>query len=162
MRGVESYELRREPELVGDPLVKQRADLDGTRIPCLEQIHQPIESPPGVDDVLDEKDVLVLQRHLRTVDEPNGAARYGRVAVARRHEEIHLYGSVNLPHQITNKYKASLQQTEDEQLSIGIGIRDFLAQLAHTTRDLVMVVDDPADFSSKQSGISGRRIHSGT
>ena len=107
-------------QLSGNVLVEQRANLNGSRFPCLEQVHQPAQRSTRIDDVFDQQNVLSLELGLRIVQQADVAAGLGRVAVARRHQEIDLQRPTDLAHQVTEKYKAPLQEPEHEQLAVGI------------------------------------------
>jgi hypothetical protein len=53
VRRVEPHESRLVPELVGDVLVKEGADLERERLPLVQEVHQPVEGASRVDDVFD-------------------------------------------------------------------------------------------------------------
>jgi hypothetical protein len=56
--------------------------------------------------------VLTLELGLRIVEQAYVAAGNGRVAVTRRDEEIDLQWPFDFADQITEKYKAALQEAE--------------------------------------------------
>ena len=85
-----------------------------------KQVHQAAQRAAGVDDVLDEQDVLSLELGLRIVHQSYVAARHHRVAVARRDEEIDLQRPMDLAHEVAQEDEASLQQPEHEQVAVGI------------------------------------------
>ena len=93
-----------------------------------KKIHQPVQRPAGIDDVLDEQDVLALELGFRIIHQPDVPARHRRVAVARGDEEIDLQRPPDLAHEVAQKDKASLQQPEHQQLAVRIARRDLLAR----------------------------------
>src|SRR5690606_20698271 len=117
VRGVEADEPHVVSQVAGDALVKQSADLERPRAPLTEQRHQPLERPPRVDDVLNQNDVSPVQTALRIVNEVHRSARDSRVPIAGSHEEVDLQRPPDGANQITEKDKASLQQTEDEKVA---------------------------------------------
>jgi hypothetical protein len=134
--------------------VEERAYLDGSRIPCLKQVHQPAQRAPRVDDVFNQQDVLALELGLGIVQKANMPTRDRRIPVAACHEEVDLKWTIDLPHQVTEKYKAPLQKPEYEELAIRIRRRDILSQLADARRDLLFRVHDSANGPAEQSRIS--------
>src|SRR3990170_5254670 len=112
MGRIETHELRFVLQSLGDPLVQQRADLQRPRLPLREYGHQSIERPARIHDVLDKKDVLSLQPGLRIINEPYGPTRHHRISIARGHQKVDLQRTLNLPYQITQEDKASLEQPQ--------------------------------------------------
>src|SRR6185312_2683056 len=119
------------------------------------QIHQPAQRSTGIDNVFHQQDVAALELSLRIVQQPDVAARLRRVAVARRDEKIHLQRSYDLAHEIAQKYKTALEQTEHEQLAIGVRARDLGPQLAHPIGNLLLAVNDTPNRATEQARISG-------
>lgn len=153
---IETDEAGGVSELRGDVLVKECADVQRTRFPCLQQVHQPAQSPTGVDDVFDEQNVLSLELGFRIVQEADVAAGLRRVAVARGDQKIDLQWPLDFPDQITQKYKAPLQEAEDEKLAAREPLGDLTAKLCHSRRDPFLRVDDSANGTPEQAWI--RRV----
>ncbi len=58
VRGIKSNELRLVLELRGNMFVQQGANVERARRSLAEQRHETVKGSAGVDNVLDEKDVL--------------------------------------------------------------------------------------------------------
>ena len=71
---------------------------------------------------------------LRIVHQSNVPARHHRVAVARRDQEIYLQRTADLAYEVAQKDEASLQQAEDEQVAVRIGLRDLDCQAHERAR----------------------------
>src|SRR5205085_8599485 len=81
------------------------------------------------------------QLRLRVVHQSHVAARDRPFAVTRCNEEVDLQRPLDPSHQITQKDEAALQESKDEQITIGIGIGDLTAQLVHTLGDRLFIED---------------------
>jgi len=58
-----------------------------------------------------------------------------------------------MPHEITEKNEASLQQPEDEQIAVPVRIGDFLSELRNTFGDHLLVVSHALYGAAGQSRI---------
>src|SRR6185503_10064833 len=136
---IETNELCFQLQLFSHMFVQQRANLETLRTPPLQQRDQLVQRLARVDDVLDEQDVLPLQLRLRIIHQPDVAARYGALAVARGDNEVDLQGAVDLSNEIAEKNEAALQQAQHQQFTVRIGGGDLLAQLIHPLGDRLLV-----------------------
>src|SRR6266511_688844 len=146
-RSVEPDERRLELEMLGQMLMQQRTDLQTPRRALAQQRHQPVEGLPRIDDILDQEDVLTPQLRLRIVQQPDVAARDRIRAVARRDQEVHLERALNAAHEITQENEASLEETEHQQVTVGVRRGDLLAELADPARNRLLVEDDPLELT---------------
>ena len=72
IRRIKTNELRLELQSFGDPFVEERAYLQRPGFTLLQYSHETIQSAPGINNVLNQKDVLPLQLGLRIIYEING------------------------------------------------------------------------------------------
>src|SRR5207247_2311187 len=68
-------------------------------------------------------------------------------AIARRHQEVHLERPLDAAHEIAQENEASLEETEHQQLTVGVRRGDLLAELADPPRDRLLVEDDPLELT---------------
>jgi len=80
-------------------------------------------------------------------------------AVTRGDEEIYLDGAGNVSNQVTQKYKTSFEQSQDEQVAVGIVRADLGAELAHARGDRSGFVGDALDRATVESWISDSCRH---
>lgn len=155
MWSIESDESRLMLESTGNSLVQQRAYLERAGLPLPQYVHQTIERPPGIHNVFDQKDVLSFQLSFRIVHQIHRPARHHSVSVTGRDQEVHLQRPRYLSDEITQEDEASLQQTQHQQLAIGIRGTDLSSELADTTSDGSLVEGYTLDRPSRKPWIGG-------
>src|SRR2546426_96584 len=146
-RRVEPDERRLELEMLGEMLMQQRTDLQAPRCALAQERHQPVEGLSRIDDILHQEDVLTPQLGFRIVQQPDVPTRNRVSAIARRHQEVHLERPLDAAHEIAQENEASLEETEHQQLTVGVRRGDLLAELADPTRDRLLVEDDPLELT---------------
>src|SRR2546426_3799108 len=146
-RSVEPDERRLELEMLGQMLMQQGTDFQAPWRSLAQQRHQSVEGLSRIDDILHQEDMLTPQLGLRIVQQAHVPARDRIVAVARRHQEVHLEGPLDAPHEIAQEDETSLEETEHQQLTVGVGRGDLLAELADPARDRLLVEDDPLELT---------------
>src|SRR2546426_762375 len=108
---------------------------------------QSVEGVPRIDDIVDQQDVLTPQLCFRVVQQPDIPTRHRIGAVARRHQEVHLERPLDAAHEIAQENEASPEETEHQQLTVGVGRGDLLAELADPARDRLLVEDDALELT---------------
>ena len=88
-------------------LVEQRADLDARGRARAQQVHQVGDRQPGVDDVLDEEHVLVLDGPREVLRDLHDAARLGPLAVRAHAEEVDAQRQVDGARQVRRRRRSS-------------------------------------------------------
>src|SRR5437879_5353730 len=146
-RRFEPDERRLELEMLGQMLMQQRTDLQAPRRALPQERHQAVEGLPRVDDILHQEDVLTAQLGFRIVQQPDVATRNRIGAVAGRDQEVHLERPLDAAHEIAQENEASLEETEHQQLTVGVRRGDLLAELADPPRDRLLVEDDPLELT---------------
>src|SRR5690348_15748912 len=146
-RGVEPDERRLELEMLGEMLMQQGTNLQAAWRALAQQHHQTVEGLSRIDDILHQEDMLTPQLGLRIVQQADIPARDRIVAVAGRHQEVHLERPLDAPHEIAQENEASLEETEHQQLTVGVGRGDLLAELADPARDRLLIEDDPLELT---------------
>src|SRR5882762_259794 len=133
-----------EPEVVdGDPgprprrLVQQRAQLHGRGPAGGEVVEQVPHGESGIDDVLDDQDVLGLDGLGEVAGDLHHAGRLRRLPVAGEPDEIDGQRQVDGSGQIGDEDVGALQHAEQHQLFALIVPLDPRAQLANPVRDLL-------------------------
>ena len=106
-------------------LVEQRADGQAPRPPRAQQRHQALQGLPGINNILDQEDMFALEPGFRVVEQADRPAGHLAVAVGAGHQEIDLDRPLDLPDQVAQEDEASLEQPEDQQLAVGIGLGDL-------------------------------------
>src|SRR5438046_142620 len=112
-----------------------------------QERHQAVEGLPRVDDSLHQEDVLTPQLGFRVVQQPDVPTRNRIGAVAGRDQEVHLERPLDAAHEIAQENEASLEETEHQQLTVGVRRGDLLAELADPPRDRLLVEDDPLELT---------------
>src|SRR5690349_4724891 len=133
--------------MLGQMLMQQRTDFQTPRLALAQERHHAVEGLPRIHDIFDQEDVLTPQFCLRIVHQPDVATRNRISAIARRHQEIHLERPLDATHEIAQENEASLEETEHQQLTVGVRRGDLLAELADPTRDRLLVEDDPLELT---------------
>lgn len=159
VRRVETDEPRGMTELCRDVFVQHGADFERTGFTIVQQIDEPVERTPRIDDVFDQQDVFTLQFRFRIIEETDHTTRLHRIAVRRRNQEIHLQGSFNVTHEIAEEDEASFQQAEHEQVPVGVMRRDFGAKLLHAFLDGLRVVHDAPKRPSIEPWVNRAHVH---
>ncbi len=90
-------------------LVEQCADLDPPRVPGPQDIEHVPQRMAGIDDVLDDEHVAVLDLSAQVLHDPHFAARFRRVAVTRDFDEIDLDRQVQFAHQVGDEDERAAQ-----------------------------------------------------
>src|SRR3989454_2102337 len=147
-RSVEPDERRLELEMLSQMLMQQRTDLQAPRRALAQERHQPVEGLPRIDDILDQEDVLTPQLCFRIVQQANVPTRHRIGAVARGYQEVHLERPLDAAHEIAQENEASLEETQHQQLTVGVRRGDFLPELADPARDRLLIEDDPLELTS--------------
>ena len=127
--------------------MQQRANLQTPRRALAQQRHQAVDGLPRIHDILDQQDVLTPQLGFRIVQQAHVPTRDGVGTVTRRHQEVHLEGPLDAPHEIAQEDEAALEETEHQQLTVGVHGGDLLPQLSDAPRDRLLVEDDPLELT---------------
>ena len=69
VRRIEADEPHGIPQVLGDVLVEERADSERSRTSSPKRSMSRLQGATGVDDVLDQENVLTLERRFRIVDQ---------------------------------------------------------------------------------------------
>src|SRR5262245_28123291 len=93
-------------------LRQERADLERGGTPRPEVAHQVRERKPGVDDVLDDEDVAVLERDVEVLENADDARRVTRRSVAGDGHEVDLARNSQLAHQVGHEEDRALEDAD--------------------------------------------------
>ena len=119
-------------------LVQERADLARSRAPRVRRRSDEVrDGEPGVDDVLDEEHVLVLDGARQVLRDLDDAARLGPLAVRADAEEVDPERQVDRARQVGREDEAALEHAHEDQRLAGVVARDLRAELAHARGDLL-------------------------
>jgi hypothetical protein len=111
-----------------------------------EVSHEVVQSQPGVDNVLDDDDVTVLDARVQVLDEPDRRRPAGLVGrVAGQLDEVDVVQDRDRACQVGEEDEARLQGGDQNRLSAVVVGRDLGAQLSDAERDLVGGEVDLAD-----------------
>src|SRR5262249_42499041 len=91
----------------------------------------------GVDDVLDDDDVLALDRPREVRRDLDDARGLGRVAVALDADELHRAWQVDVAHQIGEEDDRALQDADEDEVGgvLAVVVGDALAELGDAGLD---------------------------
>ena len=156
IRRIKTNELRFVFQTFRDPFMKQRTYLKRPRLPLLQYSHQTIQSAARINDVFHQQYVLSFQPRFGVINQVHRSARDRPIAIARRHEKIDLKRAADLPYEIAEKDETSFEQTEHQQLAVGISRGNLAAELGDAARDGRLVESDPFYSSSRQPRVALR------
>jgi len=158
-RRIEADEADRMVKFRGDALVEQRADGDRGRPTRLQERDEVLQGATRVHDVLDEEEVLPLQRCLGIVEQADRPRRDRRIPVARGDEEVDVERALDLTHQIGEEDETPLEEAEHEQLPIGIRGGHVLSEGATAGGDRLRREGDPVDSAALEPRVRRERGH---
>src|SRR5205823_2428692 len=121
----------REIDLAPARLDQQRTDLQRARVPPAQVPQEVVQGEPRVDDVLDDQDVLSLDRRVEVLQDPHHPGGIGQRAIAGHRHEVELAGQVDRAHQVGQEEDRSLQDPEQQDLTAAVVAADLGSQLAH-------------------------------
>jgi hypothetical protein len=105
-----------------------------------------VEGQPGVDDVLDNDDVPVLDTRIQVLDEPDRRRPTGLVGrVAGELDEVDVVQDPDRARQVGEEDEARLQQADQEQLALCIVRGDLLPDLRDPAAQVLRVEEYLAD-----------------
>ena len=97
-----------------------------------EAAQQVLERQPGVDDVLDDQHVAVLDRGVEILEDAHDPGGVGRRAVGGDRHEIDLHRDLDQAHQVGEEEHRALQHPHQQQRRrCRVVARDLLAELGH-------------------------------
>ena len=106
--------------------VEQHCYPQARRVAERQQLAEVVERQAGVDDVLDEQDVEAGERDRRVLEQPHPRVAAGRgVAVAGQLDEVDLVRDWDRPGKVGEEDEARLQQRDEQQVAVGVVLRDL-------------------------------------
>ena len=100
----------------GVGLAQQRAHPQRPRMPGREVAQQPGQRQPGVDDVLDDQHVAVVDVAVEVLEDPHHARRRRRRAVGADRHELQLRGQRDRPGQVGDEHDRALEHGDQQQV----------------------------------------------
>src|SRR5699024_10675601 len=113
---VEAHVLHVDVDLRGLRLPQHRADLDGGRAAGLEVGEQPRQGQAGVDDVLDDEDVLVLQVRIEVLEDPHDTGGLRAGAVGGHRHPVHADLRVECAGQVRHHHDGALEDAHQQEV----------------------------------------------
>jgi cobalt-zinc-cadmium efflux system protein len=109
---------------------------DGRGTMGTEHADQVLERMGGIDDILDDQDVLAFDVAAHVHDQPHGSRRRAAAIVARYGDELDRAGDCQFARQIGQENERALQHADQHEL-IGVGIvrGDLRREFAHARLD---------------------------
>src|SRR5689334_5264382 len=147
IRRIETNELRVVLQLFRNAFVKQSANLQRPRPAFLQYSHQTIQSAARINDIFDQQYVLSLEPCFRVVNQVHGTTGDRPITVTRGDEEIDLKRTADLANEVAEKDEASFEQTEHQQVAVGISGGDLPAELSDAARDCTFIERNALDGS---------------
>ena len=135
-----------ERKLVHEPPVRpveQGHGREAGRIAQRERPAQEVQGQPGVDDVLDEEHVTILERRVDVLEQPHRAVLAARVR--RELDDVERVGDAQRTGEVGEEDDARLQRRDEDRVEAGVCRRDLLAELPDPRGDRVAAEVDVAD-----------------
>jgi hypothetical protein len=117
----------------------------GARLTQRERLDEEVERHPGVDDVLDEEDVPLLDTQRQVFQEPHPSAAAAVALVAGQGEEIEVVRDGQCAGEIRDEDGGRLQRGDEDRLAAGVVGRDGVSKLGDPSPDVVGREIDLAD-----------------
>jgi hypothetical protein len=97
-----------------------------------------VERQPGVDDILDEQDVLAADVEVEVLEQPDRARPAGPApgAVARQFDEVDPVDDGERAREVGEEDEARLQAADQDRLAARVVLADLVAELSDPRRDL--------------------------
>ena len=90
----------------------------------------------GIDDILDDQDVLAFDIAAHVHDQPHGSRRLAAAFVARYGDELDRAGDCQFARQVSEENECALQHADQHEfLGVGIVCRNLCRKFAHALLD---------------------------
>ena len=129
-----------------DVLPQEGADLQRGRAAAGEIGHEVLEGEAGVEDVLDDQDVAVLDVDVEVLDDADGAGGLGAVAVAGHGHEVDGQIGVDGAHQVAHEHDGTAQDGDEDQVLTLVILGDLSAQALDHIRNVLLGEQDLLDI----------------